>query len=151
VVDATTIKLIAHGLDWVRHRRCKADAKCHLRLDRHSFLPRFALIDTARENDAKRAREVCAGIRAGEIVLFERAYVDCVHLYDLLECGVFWVPRAKASLRFKVVRWRIKKPAGKILRDDEIQLIGLTSRADNLARMRRVVALVTVSSTRWFS
>ena len=69
IVDATTIQLVASCLDWAKHRRRKAAAKCHLRLDLHSFLPRFALIDTARENDAKRAREVCAALRAGEIVL----------------------------------------------------------------------------------
>jgi hypothetical protein len=144
VVDATTIQLIASCLDWAKHRRRKAAAKCHLRLDLHSFLPRFALIDTARDNDAKRAREVCAGIRAGEIVLFDKAYVDFAHLHDLNERGVYWVTRAKDNLQFKVAKRRIKKPAGKILRDDEIRLTGGRSRADHPQRMRRVVALVEV-------
>jgi hypothetical protein len=144
VVDATTIQLIASCLDWAKHRRRKAAAKCHLRLDLHSFLPRFALIDTARDNDAKRAREVCAGIRAGEIVLFDKAYVDFVHLYDLNQRGVFWVTRAKDNLRFKVVKRRLKKPEGKILRDDEVLLTVAQSRADYPQRMRRVVALVEV-------
>jgi hypothetical protein len=40
VADATTIGLVASCLDWARHRRRKAAAKCHLRLDLHSFLPR---------------------------------------------------------------------------------------------------------------
>ena len=66
LVDSTTIPLIASCLDWARHRRRKAAAKCHLRLDLQSFLPRFALVDTARHNDAKRARELCAGV----IVIF---------------------------------------------------------------------------------
>jgi len=144
VVDATTIQLIASCLDWARHRRRKAAAKCHLRLDLHSFLPRFALIDTARDNDAKRAREVCAGIRAGEIVLFDKAYVDFAHLFDLLQRGVFWVTRAKDNLRFKVAKRRIKKPAGRILRDDEILLTGVRGRAEYPHRLRRVVALVEV-------
>jgi hypothetical protein len=144
VVDATTIQLIASCLDWAKHRRRKAAAKCHLRLDLHSFLPRFALIDTARDNDAKRAREVCAGIRAGEIVLFDKAYVDFIHLHHLNERGVFWVTRAKDNLQFKVVRRRLKKPDGKILSDDEILLTVPQSRADYPQRMRRVVALVEV-------
>lgn len=144
VVDATTIQLVANALDWARHRRRKAAAKCHLRLDLHSFLPRFALIDTARDNDAKRAREVCAAIREGEIVLFDKAYVDFDHLFDLNQRGVFWVTRAKDNLRFKVVQRRIKKPAGKILRDDEIILAGTRSRAEYPRRLRRVVALVEV-------
>ena len=144
VVDATTLQLIASCLDWAKHRRRKAAAKCHLRLDLHSFLPRFALIDTARDNDAKRAREVCAAIRAGEIVLFDKAYVDFAHLYNLQERGVFWVTRAKDNLQCKVAKRRLRKPAGKILRDDEILLTGLQSRADYPQRLRRVVALVEV-------
>jgi len=144
VVDATTIQLVANALDWAKHRRRKAAAKCHLRLDLHSFLPRFALIDTARDNDAKRAREVCAGIRAGEIVLFDKAYVDFAHLHDLNEHGVFWVSRAKNNLAFKVAKHRIKKPEGKILRDDEILLTTPQSRKDYPLRLRRVVALVEV-------
>ena len=144
VVDATTIQLVASCLDWARHRRRKAAAKCHLRLDLHSFLPRFVLIDTARDNDAKRAREVCAGIRTGEIVLFDKAYVDFSHLHDLNERGVFWVTRAKDNLQFKVAKRRSKKPEGQILHDDEIRLTGVGSRADHPARMRRVVALVAV-------
>jgi len=147
VVDATTIQLVANALDWAKHRRRKAAAKCHLRLDLHSFLPRFVLIDTARDNDAKRAREVCAGVRAGEIVLFDKAYVDFAHLFDLLARGVFWVTRAKDNMKFKVVQRRIKRPTGKILRDDEIMLTCKQSRADYPPRLRRVVALVEVDGT----
>jgi hypothetical protein len=66
-VDSTTLQLVASALDWAKHRRRKAAAKCHLRLDLHSFLPRFDLIDTARDNDAKRAREVCADIRRNRV------------------------------------------------------------------------------------
>src|SRR3989442_592327 len=101
VVDSTTIQLIASCMDWAKHRRRKAAAKCHLRLDLQSFLPRFALVDTARHNDAKRARELCAGIKAGEIVIFDKAYVDFAHLADLSLREGFWVTRANA------VRWQV--------------------------------------------
>jgi hypothetical protein len=36
----------------------------------------------ARENDALRSREICAGIRSGEIVIFDNAYLDFLHLFD---------------------------------------------------------------------
>jgi len=84
VVDSTTIQLIASCMNWAKHRWRKAAAKCHLRLDLQSFLPRFAIIDTARDADAKRAREVCAGIKEGEIVIFDRAYVKFAHLWSSL-------------------------------------------------------------------
>ena len=143
-VDSTTIPLIASCMDWARHRRRKAAAKCHLRLDLQSFLPRFALVDTARHNDAKRAREVCAGIKAGEIAIFDKAYVDFSHLADLSMREVFWVTRAKENLNCRVERCLQHGAAGKILRDDWIQLQTPTSRQDYPVGLRRIVALVEV-------
>jgi hypothetical protein len=144
VVDSTTIPLIASCMDWARHRRRKAAAKCHLRLDLQSFLPRFAIVDTAKHNDAKRARELCAAIKAGEIVIFDKAYVDFHHLADLCMRMVFWVTRAKENMRFKVVRRYQRSAVGKILGDDLIGLITPASRKDFPDLMRRIVALVEV-------
>jgi hypothetical protein len=144
LVDSTTISLIASCMDWAKHRRRKAAAKCHVRLDLQSFLPRFAIIDTAKHNDAKRARELCAGIQPGEIVIFDKAYVDFAHLADLCRRGIFWVSRAKDNLRFKVVRRYQKGAAGKILRDDLIRLTTPASRRVYPELMRRIVALVEV-------
>ena len=70
--------------------------------------------------------------------------MDFGHLFDLHERGVFWVTRAKDNMQFKVARRRIKKPAGKILRDEEILLTVPRSRAEYPQRLRRVVALVEV-------
>jgi len=144
LVDSTTIPLIASCLDWAKHRRRKAAAKCHLRLDLHSFLPRFALVDTARHNDAKRARELCAGVKAGEIVIFDKAYVDFEHLADLSMRDVFWVTRAKDNLSFRVVRKLQAGACGKILRDDLIGLQTPGSLQDYPVALRRIVALVEV-------
>jgi hypothetical protein len=144
VVDSTTIQLVASCLDWAKHRRRKAAAKCHLRLDLQSFLPRFALVDTARHHDAKRAREVCAGINAGEIVIFDKAYVDFAHLYDLLRRGIFWVTRAKDSLRYRRVKKMPKSKDPRIVRDEIIELQVYVSRRDYPGRLRRIVARVEV-------
>jgi hypothetical protein len=144
LVDSTTIPLIASCLDWARHRRRKAAAKCHLRLDLQSFLPRFAIVDTARHNDAKRAREVCAGVRAGEIVIFDKAYVDFEHLADLSAREVFWVSRAKENLNCRVVRSLQTGAFDKVLRDDLIELQTPVSHGAYPVALRRIVALVEV-------
>jgi len=144
VVDSTTIQLVADCLDWAKHRRRKAAAKCHLRLDLQSFLPRFAIIDTAREADAKRAREVCAGIKDGEIVIFDKAYVDFDHLWSLTERGVFWVTRAKENLQFTVLASYPVKADGAIVSDELVGLANAGSRQAYPELMRRVVALVEV-------
>jgi hypothetical protein len=144
LVDSTTIPLIAACLDWAKHRRRKAAAKCHLRLDLQSFLPRFAIVDTARHNDAKQAREVCAGVKAGEIVIFDKAYVDFAHLADLSMREVFWVTRAKENLNCRVVRCFQQGASGQILRDDLIELQTPASRDAYPVELRRIVALVEV-------
>ena len=56
LVDSTTIALIASCMDWAKHRRRKAAAQCHWRLDLQSFLPRFAIVDTARHPTSTRVK-----------------------------------------------------------------------------------------------
>lgn len=144
VVDSTVLELVASCMDWASHRRRKAAAKCHVRLDLQSFLPRFVLFDSARHADGHHAREVCAGLCAGEIALFDRAYVDFGHLAELTGRGVFWVTRAKDSHQFRVVEKRLPQPGGKILRDDLVVLKVAATRAGHPGRLRRVVARVEV-------
>jgi len=143
-VDSTTIQLIASCMDWAKHRRRKAAAKCHLRLDLQSFLPRFAIIDTAREADAKRAREICAGVNAGEIVIFDKAYVDFGHLWDLEQREVVWVTRAKENLQFVVLEQMPVPAGGKVLADELVGLKHPDSQGKYPELMRRVTAWVEV-------
>ena len=144
LVDSTTLQLVAQCLDWAKHRRRKAAAKCHLRLNLQSFLPRFAIVDTARHSDAKKAWELCAGLRAGEIVIFDKAYLDLRHLFELFQRGVSWVTRAKEHMAFRVVRRLQHGRIGNILRDDVVQMKSSASRRLYPAWLRRVVAWVEV-------
>ena len=142
VVDTTVMELVANCMDWAQHRRRKAAAKTHMRLNLQSLLPNFVIIDTAGEHDNKRAWELCAGIKSGEIVLFDKGYVDFEHLLDLAERGVFWVTRAKDNMAYEVVGTMPASHDSKILRDEIIQLRDPNKAAPEL--MRRVVALVEV-------
>jgi len=122
-VDTTVMQLVANCMDWAKHRRRKAAAKLHLRLELHSFLPTFAIVDTAGEHDSKRAREVCAGILPGEIVVFDKAYVDFPHLAELDERGVSWVTRAKDNMKFRAFK-NLTKGRENIIKDQRIVLQG---------------------------
>jgi len=137
-VDSTVIQLVANCMDWAKHRRRKAAAKMHLRLDLHSFLPSFAIVDTASHHDNKRAREVCAGIAEGEIVVFDKAYVDFDHLSDLDGRGVWWVTRAKDNMKYHAVKNLTRGHDG-ILKD---QIVALKGRPG--MRVRRIEAWVEV-------
>jgi len=144
LVDSTTIQLVANCMDWAKHRRRKAAAKCHLRLNLQSFLPRFAIVDTARHSDAKKAWELCAGLLAGEIVIFDKAYLDLRHLWELFKRKINWVTRAKEGMNFRVVRRYQQGREANILRDDVVQMKSSASRRLYPAWLRRVIAMVEV-------
>jgi hypothetical protein len=133
------MQLVANCMDWAKHRRRKAAAKMHLRLDLHSFLPSFAIVDTAAHHDNRRAREVCAGVCAGEIVVFDKAYVDFFHLSELGGRGVWWVTRAKDNLTYRAVK-NLAKGHENIIKD---QVVALQGKHKGL-RLRRVEAWVEV-------
>ncbi len=73
----------------------------HMRLDLQSFLPKFAIIRNAGTHDSTEAYELCADVKAGEIVIADKAYVDFKHLNKLDERGVFWVTRSKDKMLYK--------------------------------------------------
>jgi hypothetical protein len=133
---------VANCLDWAKHRRRKAAAKTHLRLNFQSLLPECVIVDTAAEHDHERARELCAHLRPGEIAVFDKAYVDYAHLRHLDEWGIFWVTRAKENMAYTVVEERPLPKDSKILRDEVIVL--QDPKRVGPQRMRRVVALVEV-------
>jgi len=142
VLDSTTMELVANCLDWAKHRRRKAAAKMHMRLNLQSLLPGFVIVDTAAEHDNLRARELCADLKSGEIALFDKGYVDFGHLRDMDQRGVFWVTRAKENMAYQVVQKMPESKDPKILRDEVIVLSNENKPAPEL--MRRVVALVEI-------
>ncbi len=142
LVDSSVIELVASCLGWAKHRRRKAAAKLHLKLELQSFLPSFAIIDTAGEHDAKRARELCAGISEGEIAVFDKAYVDFDHLGDLHRRGVCWVTRAKENMACEMYR-QLPSTDPRILKDEVIRLNHPSAAAPEY--LRRVVARVEVN------
>jgi len=142
VVDTTVLELVANCMDWAKHRRRKAAAKTHMRLNLQSLLPSFVIIDTAKEHDNKRARELCAGVKSGEIVLFDKGYVDYGHLRDLDVRGAFWITRAKDNMAYEVVKKMPRSKDEKILQDEVVVLSDPNKPAPEL--MRRIVALVEI-------
>ena len=144
IVDSTVLRLVASAVDWKRHRCRKAAAKCHVRLNFREMLPSFVCIGSTYDHDARRAPEVCAGLQAGEIVIFDKAYADFAHLRDLDSRGVYWVTRQRTNLQCKVIKKRLRKPEGKILRDEEVRLKSFRTHRKYPKTFRRVVALVEV-------
>ena len=144
VVDSSTIQLVANCMDWAKHRRRKAAAKCHMRLDLQTFLPRFAIVKAGNTHDSKEAEMLCADMRDGEVVVFDKAYVDFKHLYKLHDRGVFWVTRAKDNMAYEIVGQH-RVPKGNILLDAQIRLVTAKSAQEYPETLRLVVAVVEVN------
>lgn len=142
-VDSTTIKLFANSMSWAKHRRRKAAAKMHLRLNLQTFLPQFALVKAANTHDSTEAVEVCAGLEEGEIAVFDKAYGEFEHLFSLTERGIFWVTRAKENLQYEVVGQHLY-PVGQIIRDVLIRLTGTKTGICYPQKLRLVEAIVEV-------
>jgi hypothetical protein len=139
IVDSTTIQLFANCMDWAKHRRRKAAAKCHMLLDSLTFLPRFAVVGSAKSHDDVKGRILCNQLKEGEIVIFDKAYVDFKHLFELMQRGIVWVTRAKMNMSYKIVR-KLGKACKNIVKDAEIRLKVCKSRKEHPQTFRLIVA-----------
>jgi hypothetical protein len=141
-MDSTTLQLTLASIDWARHRRRKAAAKCHMRLNIGTFLPTYVVVEDAAHHDSVRAAALCTALVAGDVLLADRAYVDLGFLWGLNTRGVFFVLRPKTNLLFRTVK---KLPCkGKVLQDLLVRPVGATTAGDYPGVLRRVTALIEV-------
>lgn len=149
-VDSSTIPLVANCMHWAKHRRQEAAAKLHMNLNMQSFLPALAIVRKAKQSDPKVAWEVCGHLKAGEIVVFDKAYVDFKHLHHLAKRQVFWVTRAKTNMQYKVMgqqvykRRKYKRKKIKVISDERIQLTSSATAKNYPQELRLLIAEVEV-------
>ena len=146
-IDSTTIKLVANCIDWAKHRRRKAAAKCHMQLNLQTFLPEFAIVKEASTHDSTEAYRLCLNLKSGEIAVFDKAYVDFTHLADLDKRDVFWVTRAKSNMKYRIVKQHTK-PKGDIVCDALIELETPKSQKAYPQRLRLVMAYVEINGVK---
>ena len=91
---------------------------------------------------ARARRSVARGVKSGEIVVFDKAYVVFCHLYALHARGVIWVTRAKEKMRCRVMERR--PVSGRVRRDEIMEMTLWKTHRDYPERLRRVVARVEV-------
>jgi hypothetical protein len=141
IVDSTTMQLFANCMSWAKHRRRKAAAKCHMLLNAQTFLPCFAVVKSAKSHDAVMARVLCNPLQDGEIVVFDKAYVDFKHLFEIMQRGVFWITRAKTNMSYKIIK-KFKATSDSVILDALIKLQGPKSSKDYPDCFRLIIAYV---------
>ena len=143
-VDSTTIKLFTNCIDWARHRRRKAAAKMHLNLNLQSFLPRVVRVKSAKGHDSGEASRLCACLAAGEIAIFDKAYISWTFLFELTKREIFWVTRARDNMDYETVGQHMALK-GRIIRDERIRLRGDKASQDYPNEFRLVEADIIVN------
>ena len=140
-IDSSTISLAYWCIGWAKHRQKKAAVKLHMVANVRSRLPHFCLIDKARDHDSKKAEELLASLKEGDIAILDRAYNAFDLLYRHHTRGGFFVVREKNRMKMKVIRCVAKKNLPKdIISDETIQLTGKHTNSGYPERLRRVTA-----------
>ncbi len=142
-IDSTVIPLALNSIDWAKHRAEKAAAKTHMRLGIGSMLPSCVVVEKAAHHDSTRSKLLADGLKKGDILLADKAYVEFGFLHNLNERGVFFVLRSKDNMCFNIIEEReINNP--KILSDDIIELTGLNTLKKYPSFLRRITAYVEI-------
>ena len=128
-LDSSTIELCLKLCPWARfhHEKTgKGAAKLHTAIDIANDLPQFAVITDGRCHDVRVARAmVLREFSRGDTLVLDRAYVDYGWMSQLNQAGVYFVTRAKANMRFKVIDSRPHDRTRGLRADQEIRLYSL--------------------------
>lgn len=132
IIDATTIDLCAAVFPWAKFRSRKGAVKLHTVLT--GQLPQCLIVSDGRRHDRKAVQDL--RFEAGDLLIFDRAYLDYAWFFRLHQGGVWFVTRLKRNTCFAVVQTR--RAAGPVLADEVIRLSSPQGRAAFPHRLRRV-------------
>jgi len=132
IIDATTIDLCAAVFPWAKFRTRKGAIKLHTVLN--GLLPQCVLITDGKTHDLQAVQDL--RFQPGDLLIFDRAYLDYAWLYRLHQGDVWFVTRLKSNSCLEVVQeaWA----GGPVLADQIIRLSSHRSRASYPEPLRRV-------------
>jgi hypothetical protein len=133
IIDATTIELCAGTFPWAAFRARKGAIKLHTVLA--DLLPQCVVLTDGKTHDLTVAKDLT--FARGDLLVFDRAYIDYGWFFDLHQQGVWFVTRLKANANYEVLAAR--DPASEaILADQVIRLSSPHGQAAYPSPLRRV-------------
>lgn len=137
-MDSTTIELCLSLSPWAQFRRSKGAARLHTAVDLAGELPHFAVITNGKIHDITVARqEYRRQFKAGDMIVFDRGYIDYGWFFELTQAGIFFVTRQRKNCDFKVYESRPTDRTRGILCDQLVYLKGLSGRQYK-GKLRRI-------------
>ncbi len=116
IIDATTIELCAGVFPWAKFRARKGAIKLHTVLT--GLLPQCVLVTDGRTHDRRAVQDL--HFEPGDLLIFDRAYLDYAWLYQLHQGGVWLVTRLKSNSCYEVIK--AHPASGPVLADELIRL-----------------------------
>ncbi|WP_041283913.1 IS4 family transposase [Desulfobacca acetoxidans] len=118
ILDSTTIDLCASVFPWTYFRARKAGIKLHTVIT--DMLPKCVILTEAKIHDMQIAKTL--QFDPGDLLIFDRGYIDYAWLHRLHQKGVWFVTRLKSNACFEVIE-TLKNPApDRVLTDEIIRL-----------------------------
>lgn len=134
IIDATTINLCASVFPWASFRARKGGIKLHTVIT--DMLPQGVVVTAAKAHDLQVAKTL--QFETGDLLIFDRAYLDYAWLHRLHGRGVSFVTRLKGNSRYEVVATQ-KSCDDHVLADQVIRLSSPQGRERYPEMLRRVV------------
>jgi IS4 transposase len=132
IIDATTIDLCAAVFPWAKFRTRKGAIKLHTVLS--GLLPQCVLVTDGKTHDLQAVQDL--RFKPGDLLIFDRAYLDYAWLYRLHQDNVWFVTRLKSNACYEVIQE--KTASGPVLADQVICLSSPHGRASYPEPLRRV-------------
>ncbi len=110
-MDSTLISLAMWMYDRAKYRTTKGGMRLHIWLDVSECLPRFCVITDWKKWDNKIAQQIVAEdvLHKGEMIVFDRYYVD-FKLWDMItKKGAYFVTRTKKNTTYVAIEQFEKK------------------------------------------
>jgi transposase len=132
IIDATTIELCAAVFPWAKFRTRKGAIKLHTVLT--GLVPQCVLVTDGKTHDRRAIQDL--QFEPGDLLIFDRAYLNYAWLYGLHQDGVWFVTRLKSNACYEVVH--SQAASGAVLADELIRLSSPQGLASYPELLRRV-------------
>jgi len=135
-MDSTNIALCLSIYDWAKFRTTKGAVKLHVKLNHSGYIPSFMIVTTGKIHENKVAPFM--QIDKGDVVVFDKAYIDFSWYKSLDDKGVIFVTRMKKNAVYSVVGNKDISRFKNILSDQTIKLSGEPAKDIYTKNLRRV-------------
>jgi hypothetical protein len=134
IIDSTTIDLCASVFPWATFRARKAGIKLHTVIT--DMLPKCVILTEAKVHDIQVGKTL--QFDPGDLLIFDRGYIDYAWLHTLHQENVWFVTRLKSNACFQVIDTLENPTPDRVLTDQIIRLSSGHALASYPDTVRRV-------------